>query len=133
MSGHAERQVKVNALVDEGIAPLVEALSAIDGLVTIESCQGEPYVRDAFVIFKMDGWQATGNFLFEKLLPTLPPDLRAVTVVKLQAYDEDTAHGSIVLEPCAVDAVANLVQNISASAVGSGIFAARNTHRGTIA
>jgi hypothetical protein len=38
---HKEVLVKVNAYVDEGIAPLVEALNKIDGVITLESCQGD--------------------------------------------------------------------------------------------
>lgn len=37
---HAQTAVKVNALVDEGIAPLVEALNLFQGVLTIDSCQG---------------------------------------------------------------------------------------------
>lgn len=37
---HIQTWVKVNAPVDEGIAELIEALSAFPKLQTIESCQG---------------------------------------------------------------------------------------------
>ena len=37
---HKQVLVKVNTLVDEGIAPLVEALSAWEEIRTFESCQG---------------------------------------------------------------------------------------------
>ncbi len=36
---HKQVCVKVNAMVDKEIAPLVEALNMIDGLETFESCQ----------------------------------------------------------------------------------------------
>ena len=36
---HAEVPVKVTAYVDEGIAPLVEALNKIPGLYTLDSCE----------------------------------------------------------------------------------------------
>ncbi len=39
---HKQIWVKVNAPVDEGIAELIEALSAFPKLQTIESCQGNP-------------------------------------------------------------------------------------------
>jgi hypothetical protein len=113
MSGHRERLVKVNAFVDEGVASLVEALSGIDGLVTLESCQGDQGVKDAFVIFRLGTWRAVGQFLFERFLPSLPPDVRAATSVRIQAYDEEMAHGSITVEPCAVSAVAECVRAVS--------------------
>jgi hypothetical protein len=109
---HKERLVKVNAFVDEGVAPLVEALSSIDGLVTIESCQGDRGGKDAFVIFTLHDWRSTGHFLFEELLPALSPDLRAATAVRLQAYDRDTAHGSITVDPCAVAEVAACIRAV---------------------
>lgn len=39
---HSETPVKVNVWVDEGVAPLVEALSAWDEVVTLDSCEAGP-------------------------------------------------------------------------------------------
>lgn len=39
---HREIPVKVTAWVDEGIAPLVTALNAVNGVLTLDSCQGDP-------------------------------------------------------------------------------------------
>ena len=39
---HVLTWAKVNAPVDEGVKMLVEALSAFDGLETVESCEGPP-------------------------------------------------------------------------------------------
>lgn len=53
-SRHPEGLVKVNAWVDQGVAPLVEALSLLDGLVTLDSCQGsEVDAPDAYVRFRV--------------------------------------------------------------------------------
>lgn len=41
MTTHAEIPVKVNALVDRGVAPLVAAISEFPGLLTLDSCEGE--------------------------------------------------------------------------------------------
>lgn len=132
MSGHRETCVKVNALVDEGIAPLVSALSAIDGLVTLESCQGDQGRRAAFVIFRMANWRVSGEFLFDRLLPTLPPDIRAITDIRLQAFDVDTATASISVEAVAVNAIADYVRRASAP-VSTSILMTRDAHRDTIA
>jgi hypothetical protein len=48
---HKQVCVKVNAYVDEVIAPVVEALSGIDGLVTFESCQKLKNKGRAFIAF----------------------------------------------------------------------------------
>ena len=44
---HSTTWAKVNAPVDEGIAEVVELLSAIPGLQTLDSCQGDPGGRHA--------------------------------------------------------------------------------------
>lgn len=48
MASHNQVIIKVNAFVDEGIAPLVLALNSIDGVITFDSCErgvsGEAYV-----------------------------------------------------------------------------------------
>lgn len=51
---HAEITAKVNALVDKGIAPLVEALSRFDRILTASSCQGGGG-RPAYVWFHVVG------------------------------------------------------------------------------
>ena len=37
---HTEIPVKVTAWIDEGVAPLVEALNEFPQVVTLDSCQG---------------------------------------------------------------------------------------------
>ena len=68
MTQHREVPVKVNAWVDEGIADLVSALSEIEGLVTLESCQGDKDGNDAFVVFRYGDWQQCGELLIWALL-----------------------------------------------------------------
>jgi hypothetical protein len=47
---HKEVLVKVNAYVDEGLAPLVEVLNTFDKVHTWESCQGKPEGEWAYVL-----------------------------------------------------------------------------------
>jgi hypothetical protein len=55
-SRHRQVAVKVNAWADEGVAPLVEALSEFPGVLTLDSCQGgEEDTRWAKVRFRV-GW-----------------------------------------------------------------------------
>jgi hypothetical protein len=132
MTQHNQVQVKVNAWVDEGIADLVAALSDIEGLVTLESCQGGETAGDAFVYFRLGGWQQSGEFLFEKLLAVLPPDLKAVTSLRLSAYDADVPLASITIEPCAVSALTGCIRELSASVCPRALMA-RDTHRLAVA
>lgn len=59
---HTEIPVKVTAWVDEGVAPLVEALNEFPQVVTLDSCQGSEE-RPAHVYFKCRG-EATETALF---------------------------------------------------------------------
>lgn len=54
MNVHAQTLVKVNAQVDKGIAPLVEALNACPGVFTTSSCEGRKS-QDAYVAFDVAG------------------------------------------------------------------------------
>ena len=114
MAPHPQIVVKVNAHVDEGVAELVSALSAIDGLETIESCQGGAGRGRAFVSFRYGGWRDAGDLLFAKLLPSLPRDLRTDVALSLEAYDSDTAMALITVEPSAVPAVAAHIRTLLA-------------------
>jgi hypothetical protein len=131
MTQHGQTAVKVNALVDEGIADLVSALSEIRGLMTIESCQGDLGGSDAFVIFRFGDWRQSGEFLFERLLPAMSPDLRSAVSLRLQAYDADTAVGSMTVDPSAVPALARCVRELLLP-VGTGVLVTRDAHRKTI-
>lgn len=60
---HKQVGLKLNAFVDEGIAPLVAALNSFAGVLTLESCQrdagGEAYVSFQFG----EGWHQLGEFV----------------------------------------------------------------------
>lgn len=61
-ANHNQVFVKVNTECDQGIAQLVETLSKINGLVTLDSC--EDGVWGAYVFFRRgDTWVHLGKFL----------------------------------------------------------------------
>src|SRR5262249_48513680 len=71
MKYHKQVVVKVNAQVDEGIAPLVEALNACPGVATFCSCQGGKN-ENAYVAFVVQGEGLPGLYAFvDKLSPAL--------------------------------------------------------------
>lgn len=131
MPRHREVAVKVNAYVDEGIADLVSALSEVPGLVTMESCQGGDG-QDAYVHFRMSDWRQLGQFIFERLLPAMEPDLRAVASVRIQAYDAKMAHGSITIDPAAIGMMAKCIRDLT-PAVGPRPLMAGHAHREAVA
>jgi hypothetical protein len=129
---HKEVSVKVNALADEGVAELVAALSEIDGLITLESCQGGDG-KDAFVQFRFGTWKDSGRLLFDYLLPSMSADLRSMVSVRIQAYDADTATASIAVEPSAVPLLSECVRRLDAATVSARVLVARDAHRKAVA
>ena len=79
ISTHEQVWVKVNANVDAGIAEIVSLLSEINGLQTLQSCQGDGD-RPAYVYLYYDDWQQIGSFMFEGLAPKLERAGEDVTV-----------------------------------------------------
>ena len=69
MKTHKQVWVKVNAPVDSSLAKLVTVLNLIDGLQTIESCQG--YREYGFIYFEYGNWKQLGWLIFERLFPFL--------------------------------------------------------------
>ena len=92
---HVLTWAKVNAPVDEGVKMLVEALSAFDGLETVESCEGPP----AWVCFRYgrwweDPWRALAGFALGRLGPHLATQLG--DRVSVQAFFSGT--GEVMAE-----------------------------------
>lgn len=91
MSSHAQTWVKVNAQVDEGIAEIVAILSRVDGLQTIESCQGEPAANPqavevmAYVYFDLGDWRALSKFAFETIAAAIEGIEDASVAVKIDS------------------------------------------------
>lgn len=69
MKKHKQIWVKVNNEVDEGIAPIIKLLNKIDGLCTIDSCEG--YNGWAYIYFRLGDYRTISKFLFGELAPTL--------------------------------------------------------------
>lgn len=133
MPAHAQTQVKVNAFVDEGIADLVEALSAVEGLLTVESCQGDAETgAHAFVLFRMRDWRRVGEFLFEQLHPAMQPDLRGLVMLRITGYGQGAAMGSIDLDPMAVASLTRCVRKL-AVAESESLTVARIAHGDPVA
>lgn len=70
VSGHHEVPIKVTAWVDEGIAPLVQALNELPNVMTLDSCQGDPGQRPASVFFHV---RSHNGAFAERLAAALVP------------------------------------------------------------
>ena len=68
-SKHKEVWVKVNTKVDRGISRIVSLLNEVEGLSTLDSCEGGE--RWAYVYFHYGVYQKISRFLFGGLAPNL--------------------------------------------------------------
>jgi hypothetical protein len=79
MNAHAQTLVKVNAQVDKGIAPLVEALNECPGVFTTGSCEGRER-ENAYVAFDVGGDKNKLISFVESLSSALGGDSRSCDV-----------------------------------------------------
>ena len=87
---HKQVWAKVNAPVDEGVAALVEALSAFPQLRTRESCESVDGKGTSWVCFTygQDGtedWRALAEFVLGYLAPSLMRDLGDLVNIRINA------------------------------------------------
>ena len=103
MREHPTTWVKVNALVDEGIAEVVVLLNEVDGLQTVESCQGGSPAnpdeeRPAYVFFLFKDWETISRFAFDVVSPAVA-ELDADTTVMVEAFNGSEPMGRIQIRP----------------------------------
>ncbi|MGH9257940.1 MAG: hypothetical protein ACRD3C_25550 [Vicinamibacterales bacterium] len=108
MATHPQVWVKVNALVDTGVAEIVSLLNQVPHLRTIDSCQGGPG-HLAHVCFYMGDWKQIGEFLFEKLLPELAPAGEDVRL-SVEVFNNSEPMGSLRFHPAASALVASAIR-----------------------
>jgi hypothetical protein len=109
---HKEIPVKVNAFVDEGVAPLVLALNSIDGLVSLDSCQCDAITSQASVYFCYGAsWQDLAN-LVEALARALRNlDLCCGYSVCLEWFGNNDPRGHLLVRPENVATVAATISS----------------------
>jgi hypothetical protein len=100
MAAHPQTWIKVNAPVDEGVAEIVSILNTVDGLETLQSCQGEPGEREGYVYFACGDWQKISRIVFERIGPALKRKLDedATLLVEATSADEPMAKLSFKAE-----------------------------------
>lgn len=111
MTAHTEIPVKVNAWVDEGIAPLVEALSEFEKVWTLASCENDQSEarRGAYVMFAYEG-EGAASFA-----DSLASKIREAGILEVEwRLGEDQP--PVLTLSCAPDRVRPLAQALSASA-----------------
>jgi hypothetical protein len=100
MEMHTQSWVKVNATVDSGIVEIVSLLNSVDGLATLQSCQGDAGGREGYVYFNCGDWQKMCEFVFQKIGPVLKNrvDEDAILVVEMTSTDAPLAKLSFKAE-----------------------------------
>ena len=68
---HQQIFVKVNVPVDIRVADLICSLNEVEGLQTIESCQGVEGRSEGYVYFYLGDWQSVCEFAFKTVAPAL--------------------------------------------------------------
>jgi hypothetical protein len=89
MATHPQTWIKVNAPVDIGVAEIVSILNSVDGLETLQSCQGEPGDRDGYVYFSCGDWKKLSQLVFEQIGPSLKRNLDEEATLTVEATDTE--------------------------------------------
>jgi hypothetical protein len=104
---HKQTWVKVNALVDEGIAELIDALNSFPRLATIESCQGDGE-QSAVVFFEYanDGdeyfWRELSEFILDFLGPRLAQKVGDSARLNITVTSWGKPQGELIVRPGAM-------------------------------
>jgi hypothetical protein len=120
MADHRQVLVKVNAEVDAGIAEVVSILNRVEGLQTIESCQGERGAGPAYVYFWYGDWKNISEFVFEDLSPRLSSDVGADHSVSVEIFNGSRPTGRLQFSPEATNKVASVLNHIVSNHRSSG-------------
>ena len=90
MATHEQVWVKVNAPVDAGVVEIVSVLNTVDGLETLQSCQGDPGERNGYVYFACGDWRRMCEFVFQKIGPTLKSKVDEDVKLTVEATSADS-------------------------------------------
>lgn len=119
MTDHREVPVKVNAWVDEGVADLVTALSEFDGIVTLESCQGDiqsgAWICFRYGSFQDNAWRELADFVLGFLGPKLAEEIGDRANVRVQVTSIGAAQGEISIAPGAEAIVEEVLRKLLSS------------------
>jgi len=103
---HRTTWVKVNALVDEGIAELVRLLNDFPHVQTIESCEGgssnPAWVAFWYGEYWKDPWKGLCEFVFSHLGPHLATALRGNITLQVVITENGGVQGELTVMPGAM-------------------------------
>ena len=112
MAAHPQVWVKVNAPVDAGVAEIVAALNAVEGLETLQSCQGDPGQSNGYVYFACGDWRRMSQFVFEQVGPELKRKLDDDATLIIEATSADEPMAKLSFRAEATDLVASTLKDV---------------------
>jgi hypothetical protein len=112
MATHPQTWLKVNAPVDEGVAQIVAALNSVEGLETLQSCQGDPGKREGYVYFAYGDWRRITSLIFEKIGPMLKEKLDEDATVIIEATGNPEPMAKLSFRAEAADLVASTLKEV---------------------
>ena len=109
---HPQTWVKVNAPVDEGVAEIVAVLNTVDGLETLQSCQGDPGESDGYVYFACGDWRHVSQFVFEQVGPELKRQLDEDARLVIEATNAEEPMAKLSFRADAAGMVASALKEV---------------------
>jgi hypothetical protein len=107
---HEQVWIKVNVPVDSGVADLVSVLNSVDGLETLQSCQGDPGKKDGYVYFACGNWHRMCELVFRKIGPTLKSKLDEDAKLVVEATSTDSPMAKLSFKAEAADIVVSALK-----------------------
>ena len=85
--------IKRNAFGDEGMVVIAIILNRINGLQTIESCEG--HKECGFIFFEYGEWKEIGGLVFEIIAPPLLKTLGEDVHISVDIFNIDTPRAEL--------------------------------------
>ncbi len=113
MAIHPQVWVKVNAQVDRGIAPLIEALSAYPGVRTLESCEGNGDTAWVAFDFGEGDWKPLAKLVLKELGPALMRDFGDRVSLNVTVTEGGLYRAEMTLAKAVISAVSKSVRQLA--------------------
>jgi len=111
-TGHSQVWVKVNAPIDAGIADVVSILNRIEGLHTLDSCEGISGAKPAHVYFNYGDWHQIGDLMFNRLGPALFERFGSEATVSVELFNYSEPMGKLSFDKEATPSVASVLDQL---------------------
>lgn len=112
MAAHSQTWIKINAPVDEGVAEIVAALNTVDGLETLQSCQGDPAQKNGYVYFACGDWRRLTELVFGCIGPPLKSRLDEDATLIVEATNADFPMAKLSFRAEAAGMVASTLKEV---------------------